>query len=156
MLVRSTDGSYFATGAMEYNEAPETATSTQIILQVYIGGVLTEACVDTNSKYVICPPDTAAAIGFNPDEAEFGGKIHEINIGGHLVKGRIHKVQIQFEADEGEGNGLLVSAFAFIVDADEDDSGIYVDEIPSSIGFTGCLESICFAVDGNRRIFYFG
>jgi hypothetical protein len=155
MLVRSTDGTDFATGAMAYNEAPEIATSTQVILQVYIGGLLTEAFVDTNSQYVICTPDTAEAIGFNPEEAEFEGEIQEIRIAGHLVRGRVYKVEVQFNADEDKGRSILVNAFAFVID-DEDDSLIFVDEIPSSIGFTGCLESICFAIDGGRRLFYFG
>jgi hypothetical protein len=156
MLVRNSDGTLFATGAMTYNADPELVTSTQIVLQVYIGGLLTEAFVDTNSQYVICTPDTADAIGFDPDKAEFNGEIQEIRVGGELVKGRVYKVEVRFEPDENKGRGVGVNAFAFVVDEEEDRSHFFVDEIPSSIGFTGCLESICFAVDGNRRLFYFG
>lgn len=156
MLVRRADGTEFTRGAMTYNDAPEIAISTQIILQVYIEGLLTEALIDTNSQYVICTRDIAEAIGFNPDQAEFDGKILEISIAGQSVKGRVHKVQVQFDADQDQGRGLLMSAFAFVVDEEEDTSNLFTDEIPSSIGFTGCLESMCFAIEGNRRLFYFG
>ena len=139
-----------------YNDDPDLATATQVVLQVYIGGFLTDALVDTNSQYVICTPDIAEAIGFDPDKAEFDGKIQEIRIAGHLVRGRVHKVEVWFEPDEDKGSGIRVNAFAFVVDEEEDRSSIFIDEIPSSIGFTGCLESVCFAVDGNRRLFYFG
>jgi hypothetical protein len=63
MLVRSVDDSTFASGVVAYNDALETALSTRIILQVEIGGLLTEAFVDTDSQYVICTLELAEAIG---------------------------------------------------------------------------------------------
>lgn len=151
MLVRSIDGTEFAIGAVTYNDTPETVTSSRIILQVKIGGFLTDAFVDTDSQYVVCTPEVAEAIGLNPADAIFEA---DTRIGRIPVSGRVHLVEIQFDADQGKGESLSLQAFAFVVD---DDALLFVDELPSSsIGFTGCLESVCFAIDGGRRLFYFG
>ncbi len=134
-----------------YNDAPEIATSSRIILQVQIGDLLTEAYVDTNSQYVVCTPDVAEAIGLDPADAIFEDTIR---ISGVPVTGKIHGIDFYFLADEDKGESLSLRAFAFVVDMD---APLFVDELPSSsIGFTGCLESVCFAIDGGRRLFYFG
>ncbi len=151
MLLRTTDESVFATGAVTYNDTPELALSTQVVLQVEIGGLLTEAFVDTDSQYVVLTPDLSDAIGLNPEDAFFDDRIR---ISGILVNGRVHPVEVHLLADEGKGESLSLQAYAFVVD---EDAPIFTNDLPSSsIGFTGCLESVCFAIDGGRRLFYFG
>jgi hypothetical protein len=146
MLLRFPDGSSFATGSSQYNNAPGTELSSRIILDVVIGGQLTTAVADTGIPCSLCSPDFADYLGLGAGQKETA------NLLGTDVKGDIHDIDLTFVADAGRPLGLVVP---MMVPAD------FQSVIPelafrSHLGMEGCLNSITFAVDFAHQTFYFG
>ncbi len=65
--------------------------------------------------------------------------------------GYLHRLNMAFEATQGESLSLV--ATAFVPDPEWEESW---GETPSFIGLTGCLERLRFAVDPGSDAFYFG
>jgi hypothetical protein len=150
MLLTSSDGLSFATGATayDYHSVSGSDTSDRIILKVQIEGQSTEAVVDTGAPFVVCSPDLARLIGFDSSSALYP---HKILIRGSWVQGSIHRVSLTIPASEG--NSISLEVTAFVPDPDEE---MLKGNFPSFISLFGCLERLRFAVDPSDTMFYFG
>lgn len=143
-------GENFAVGAIPYSYRPENPNLSipKLYLQVQIEGQEIEALVDTGAQFFICPSDKANYL--NLDENHAIGQ-ETLNIRGNRITGALHRVVLTFQADEGEGLSLEVTAFVPTV-AEEYGLG----DIPCFLGMFCCLERLRFAIDPSTETFYFG
>lgn len=150
MSLNFADGTPFATGVVGYDSRPATVreTASRIFLQVEIEGEMTEAALDTGGVYFICNPSIANHLGLDVRDA-LEEKI--VNIRGSSVVGNLHRVNITFFADEGQG--VEVDVTAFIPNDTREERWA---ELPCFLGWQGCLERLRFAVDPTKEQFYFG
>lgn len=149
MLLRFAGGEPFATGAAEYSVPASGSAAMRITLQVEIEERPTTAIVDTGSPFMVCHPELAEEIGFNPDEAL---EVEEILYRNEWVKGGMYRASLVILADEGRS--LYVNASVLVPDPKQ---GFVDDFFPASfLGMKNCLESIRFAVDPSSTTFYFG
>lgn len=150
MLLLFPDQSPFASGVAEYdyNPLPDSDTSARLILYVKVEGHATSAILDTGAPFLVCSPDLADDLGFDPQSA-LGP--HRMSIRGITVRGRLHRVNLVLPASTGDNLPLEVTAF--VPNAEERQMGHI---FPSFLGMYGCLERIRFAVDPFSNKFYFG
>ena len=149
MLLSFADGKPFATGSIGYNYiSAENDISSRIQLQIEIEGILTTAVVDTGAPYLICAPSIADMLQLEPAMA-----IEQLSlrIRGLSIDGNTYRMSVSFRADDGES--LYVDATVFVPDLTEQPDW---DNLPSFIGYMGCLERMCFAVDPTAETFFFG
>ncbi len=153
MTLRFADDEPFTAGATEYYysaSTPSRQTADRMTLLVEIEEQEVEAIIDTGACYLICHPELARAINFDPGESI---PTENMNIRGLSVKGELYGTNLCFLADEG--NNLSIEATAFVpTERMQDD---VANRLPKSfLGLVGCLERVRFAVDPFNRIFYFG
>jgi hypothetical protein len=144
------DGEPFATGFSEYAYIPATEGENlpRILLPVAISGISTSAVMDTGAPYVVCAPVMARNIDLKPETSL--GAIRLL-VRGYSVAGRLHRLNVSFEALQGES--LTVDATVFVPDAEWEEIW---GNLPPFIGLSGCLERMRFAVDPGSDTFYFG
>ena len=152
MTLTLTDGELFATGATAYQYRPATAheTTPRIILEVEIDGILTtEAVVDTGGIYLVCRPQIARLLHVETAEAMSGPL--SILLRGVVVHGRLYRLNLTLLAQEGDN--LVIQATAFIPEPSEEEQW---GDLPSILGFYGCLERARVALDPRTETFFFG
>lgn len=150
MLLLFPDQSPFAAGSAEYdyNPLPGSDTSARIILYVKVEGRATSAILDTGAPFLVCSPDLADNLGFDPQNAL---SHHRMNIRGLTIRGTLHRVNLMLPASDGDDLPLEVTAF--LPNPEEKQMGY---TFPSFLGMYGCLERVRFAVDPFSNKFYFG
>lgn len=75
-----------------------------------------------------------------------------VGIRGSNVRGRLHRVNLKFLAEEGQSLTLEVTA---LIPKDTREER-WVSELPCFLGLHGCLERLRFAVEPYTETFYFG
>ncbi|MHC1773151.1 MAG: retropepsin-like aspartic protease [Flexilinea sp.] len=144
------DRQQFATGLATYlyQPATENETTPRICIRVSFEGVPTLAMVDTGAPYTILNPQIAEKIGLDLQSGILFDKLYFRN---DFFGGYLHRLQIQFIAEEGEG--VLVEATVFVPKLEP-----YQERtnFPSLIGLNSCLERLRFAIDPSADHFYFG
>lgn len=143
------DGKPFVTGVqsnVSYAPTP-TEPKARLVLRVAIEGITTQAMVDTGGLYLFCMPAIADALNLDTDQA-LGAQI--ILFRDERVRGTLHRLTLTLLAEEGED--MQIDTTAFVPDASYEG----VPELPSILGFHGCLERIRFAFDPHTDTFYFG
>jgi hypothetical protein len=151
MTLTLPDGQPFATGATAYHYRPATAqeTTPRLVLEVAIDGLVTQAMVDTGGLYLVCHPGLATQLHLEPTEAISGPRT--LLFRGVLVQGRLYRLTLTLLAQAGDD--LTVQATAFVPEPQEEESW---GDLPSILGFYGCLERVRFAVDPRTETFFFG
>lgn len=149
MLLKFANNEPFATGAIAYRIPQQGADAARITIGVEIEENLTEAIIDTGAPYIVCSPWLARLINLDPDRVR--EKI-TMRIRGYKIEGVLYRLRLSLLADEGEP--LAIEAPAFIPDSMQEFTEGFLPR--SFIGLSACLESICFAIDPNRELFYFG
>ena len=151
MALQFSDGDIFTTSSATYQYRPATAheTTPRLILDVIIEGIATEAMVDTGGIYLLCNPPLANQLNLASTDA-ISDQV-SILFRGVLVQGRLHRVHISIPADEGDD--VSFEATAFVPEGYENEQW---GDLPSILGFHGCLERIRMATDPVSETFYFG
>jgi hypothetical protein len=152
MTLNLTNGDAFTTGALSFSCVPipdREDVTPRIIFEVEIEGETEQAVLDTGAPYLVCSPDIAQRIQFDPANAL---DAEVILIHGTRVTGRIHRARIVIVPEEG--TGVDFEATAFVPDPDQ---GLPPELLPLSfLGFFGCLERIRLGLDPLTEMFYFG
>ena len=149
MLLQFTDGQSFAQGCCGflYRPATEQETTPRIILTVQIGGIETQAVVDTGGVYLVCDPEMADGLHLDPS---YGVGSASLLIRGQTVSGTLYRLPLALVPQEGRGLEVEVTAFVPRLQPNESWN------LPSFMGLSGCLERLRFAVDPATDTFYFG
>ena len=149
-LLSFSNGELFAIGAIQYLYQPATfgETTPRILLRVIVEGIPVIAIVDTGAPYVLCSPLVARRLRI---DRTFALGTERILIRGVWITGRLHRMHLQFRAEEGDN--LDIDVTAFVPDPEWEEGW---DDLPFFIGLSGCLERMRFAFDPNNDMFYFG
>jgi hypothetical protein len=147
-MLRLGDNEVFATGVCPYEDQhpKDPPGNARIVISVEIGGLSTQAAVDTGGAFFILDPELAAIIPCQFDPVER----HMIKFRGNDVWGSLSRCQITLQAVAGSSHQVEVTAF--IPEWDETSPWRH----PSMLGLSGCLEVLRFAVDPSTNRFYFG
>lgn len=150
-LLSFPDGEPFVTGRAdcEIGPAGPDEISNRIILRVEIGGINTNAVLDTGSPYVVCSPELLNILELSPSDSI--DKIPSFSIRGRRYSGYVYPLVVSFPASDGET--LDVEASVFVPDMNRPEEW---GSLPMFIGLTGCLERMRFAFDAEGPDFYFG
>lgn len=149
-MLQFSSGQAFSTGMVTYTYRPvtEQETSPRIFLRVSIEGIETDAFLDTGAPFVVCKPEIAEVLGFDPASGE---PLEKFNIRDSRLDGHLHRMNITLLAEQGAP--LSVEATVFVPDLmPHQDWGNF----PAVLGMGGFLERIRFAVDPSQDQFYFG
>lgn len=148
-MLRHDDGRPFARGAVPIAIRPAGSeqTSLRIHVPVLVEGLQTEAMVDTGGVYLVLDPDLASGLALRPEEALDRVRLH---IRGNRWVGDLFRLSVVFPGSQGEAVTVEATAFIPRLAAEERWPG------GSVLGFAGCLERLCFAVDPGANMFYFG
>ena len=151
MAFRFPNGQVFTTSATSYAYRPATSheTTPRVILDIAIEGIPTEAMVDTGGIYLLCHPQLAVQLRLDVTDAM--SEVVSILFRGVLVQGRLYRLNVTLLADEGDD--VPFQATAFVPERYEAEQW---GELPSILGFYGCLERIRIAIDPVTDTFYFG
>jgi hypothetical protein len=153
MLLWHIDGTEFAQGAASYFYRPASAkeTSDRILVNIELDGQSTTAVVDTAGHWLVCDPEIAASIAFDPNYALAKS---ELEVRGRRLIGQLYRVNLKLVATSGRDLTIEVTTFVPTGHSET----IWVEELklPTFLGMTGCLEGLRFAVDPFEEVFYFG
>jgi hypothetical protein len=143
------NGEPFTTSATTYQHRPATVYEThpRLILRVAFEGMVTLAMVDTGGVYLFCHPSIARAIGF---DASAGLGLQTLIFRQERVQSTLHRATLTLLADEGDH--LLIETTAFVPEASYDG----LSDMPSILGWHGCLDRFRFGIDPMTDTFYFG
>ena len=142
MALHFPDREVFTTNSAAYQYRPATPheTTPRVVIDVVIEGLPTEAMVDTGGIYLLCHPQLANQLSLDTSDAISG--ILSILFRGVLVQGRLYRLHVTLPADEGDD--VPFEATAFVPEHDEEEQW---GDLPSILGFHGCLERIRMATD---------
>lgn len=142
------DRTVFASGVCPYEDVhPKDPPGNQrIVIQVQVGGLTTQAALDTGGAYFILDPQLADVM---PEQFYPVGP-HIVNIRGVDYPGTLNRCRVTLLATDG--HSYEVDVTAFIPQWEDDGQWRY----PSIMGLSGCLDVVRFAVDPGRNQFYFG
>ena len=143
------DGQPFTTGSTVYQHRPATVyeTAPRLILRVAIEGLVTHAMVDTGGVYLFCHPTVANQLGLDGSQ---GLGLQTLIFRQERVQGALHRVTLTLLADEGQD--MSIETTAFVPEPSYDG----ISEMPSIMGWHGCLDRFRFSVDPVTDTFYFG
>ena len=141
---------FAATGAISYQDRPATPqeNTPQVVLEIAIEGIVAEAIVDTGGVYLLCHPRLARQLDMDASQAV--SPVIELLFRGAFLQGRLHRMSLTLLAEVGENLGFEATAFV----PEQDEEGW--SDMPSILGFYGCLERIRMAIDPVTETFYFG
>lgn len=149
MLLHFEDGQPFSQGACALSCRPirENDDSLRIVVPAKIEGREVQAVIDTGGVYLCCDQETAQGLRPRLDPAQgIPTKLHVAGIG--KCPGHLHDLALTLVAEQGTGIELEVTAFV----PDQDTTW----NLPAMLGFQGCLERLCFAIDLKTDTFHFG
>ncbi len=143
------NGQPFATSAAAYQYRPATVHETipRLILRVAIEGLVTHAMVDTGGVYLFCHPIIASELAFDATE---GLGLQTLIFRQERVQGTLHRVTLTLLADEGDN--MPIETTAFVPEASYEG----ISDMPSILGWHGCLDRFRFGIDPVTDTFYFG
>jgi hypothetical protein len=149
MVLQFADGRPFATGACPYRDEADADRegTARIVVAVSIGGIQTQAVVDTGGVYFICDPGIADLVDLK-SSASFD--TDKVSIRGWVYEGALHRIMMALSAEQGESYELQVTAFVPQLALGQEWPRL------SFLGLRGCLEFFRFAVDPGANAFYFG
>lgn len=118
--------------------------TAKIYVRLLVGDIRVPvtAQVDTGAAWSILDPETAQSL----DLLDSDGAVTVLETRFGRMKGHLVRIPVQFVADEGE---LLDTEGTFFISPDWP-PGI------TFLGYSGLLDSICFALDPQANHFYFG
>jgi hypothetical protein len=142
------NGQNFTTGLCRFEDdlAGNPSENSKLYIPVKIGDLPNEffAMVDTGAPYCIFQAEILEALGYTYDPT------CEITINTRMgdIKGSIETIRLTLLAQEGDS---LEVESAFLVP----------QFMPPSwpcnfIGYVGCLQRFCFAIDPSHNLFHFG
>jgi len=142
---------FAVTGATSYQYRPATPqeNTPRVVLAIAIEGIVTEAIVDTGGVYLLCHPRLARQL--DRDASQAVSPVIELLFRGVFLQGRLHRLFLTLLAEVGENLGF--EATAFVPEPHEEEGW---SDMPSILGFYGCLERIRMAIDPVTETFYFG
>jgi len=120
-----------------------------VVLEIAIEGIVVEAIVDTGGVYLLCHPRLARQLDIDASQAV--SPVIELLFRGVFLQGRLHRLSLTLLAEAGENLGF--EATAFVPEQYEEEGW---GDMPSILGFYGCLERIRMAIDPVTETFYFG
>ena len=97
----------------------------------------------------MCHPRLATQLHLEPAEAISGPRA--LLFRGVLVHGRLYRLTLTLLAQAGDD--VVLQATAFVPEPQEEESR---GDLPSILGFYGCLERVRFAIDPRTETFFFG
>lgn len=149
MALRFEDGQPFSQGACTYLDRPATAEerTPRILVPVRIEGIETQAMLDTGGVYLICDPQIADVLDLDPSA---GLETDPVRIRGITVAGILHRLSLTLLDDGGHSLEQEVTVFVPNLPPYE------VWDLPSIMGWMGCLERLRFAIDPATDMFHFG
>lgn len=115
---------------------------TRLMIPIRIGDITTDAVLDTGGAYLIIHPELAAELSLDPDD---GIGISRLSIRGTTIEGVLHRHAVTIPATAGAS--LTFEATMFVPSH---------WELPSYLGWHGCLERFRIAVDPVSEIVFFG
>jgi len=147
-MLRFPDGCCFSQGACTflYRPATDRDVSPRIIVPVVIETIETLAIVDTGGVYLVCDPQLAEGMNFDPSERLYAVKL---NIRGRVLRGDVYRVSLTLKAEDGHGSEIEATAFVPRLGPGQ------IWPWPSFMGLQGCLERLRFAIDPGTNTFYF-
>lgn len=147
-MLRLVDDVVFATGVCPYKDQhpKDPPGNTRIVIAVEIGGVSTQAAIDTGGAFFILDPELAPSVSCELDP--IGNS--KINMRGRDLTGVLNRCWITLRATAGRSHQVEVTVFV----PDWDETRPW--QAPSILGLSGCLEAFRFAVDPSANQFYFG
>jgi hypothetical protein len=142
---------FAVTGATSYQYRPATPqeNTPRVVLEVAVAGIMAEAMVDTGGVYLLCHPRLARQLDIDASQAV--SPVIELLFRGVFLQGQLHRLPLTLLAEEGEN--LAFEATAFVPEQHEEEGW---SDMPSILGFYGCLERIRMAIDPVTETFYFG
>lgn len=151
MLLQFTGGTLFATGATPYAYRPVTdrESAPRVILSIRLGEIETSAFLDTGGVYLLCAPQLARRLGFDPQD---GIPAPPLQLGRGRFDGALHRVGLTFIAVDGDDLSIDSTMFVPLLKPGEQ----WPEDFPCILGMQGCLERLRFAVDPTDDTFYFG
>jgi predicted aspartyl protease len=140
----------FATGVSTYEDwYPGEQAHPRVVLTVAVEErFLIQAVVDTGAPWCILDPEVAQQVGVSPENGYAAGR--PLLMRGFRYAGRIHRLSIGLR-NEVEGDDLQIEATVFVPEIHQGESWKH----PNSLGLSGLLERIRFAVDPADNAFYF-
>jgi predicted aspartyl protease len=137
-------GEVFATGECRcrLGTAASGDVLTRLLVPLDLGEITTEAVIDTGGAYLILDPEIAAVVGLDPTNALSSARIA---VRGRLIDGTLHRLSAKLPAMAGES---LVFEPTVFVPASWD--------LPTYLGWHGCLERVRIAVDPVSETLFFG
>lgn len=148
-MLRHDDGRPFARGAVPIAIRPAGSeqTSLRIHVPVLVEGLQTEAMVDTGGVYLVLDPELATGLGLEPRDALESVRLL---MRGSSCEGDLFRLSVAFAGIQDDAVEVEATAFIPRVAAGER------WPLGTVLGFAGCLERLCFAVDPGANMFYFG
>ena len=108
-MLHTSQNEIFASGRAlyQYQSYPPGSGNQRILINIKVEGNNTTAVLDTGGLYLILDPGLAELIGLAPeygllDQTEEGQKKPLINIRGTDIRGVLHRVTLNFPAEEGQ------------------------------------------------------
>ena len=143
------DGTPFAGGLCSYTNRSATPEErlTRLFIRVSIEDQPTSALLDTGGAYLILNPEIAEAIELSSEDAV--GTDHLV-IRGVTVTGELHRIALTLMSDQGENVQVEVTAFVPTLSLHT------IWDLPTYLGWHGCLERCRLAIDPATEEFYFG
>ena len=143
------DGQSFSQGSCTYlyRPATEEGKTPRILVPVQIEGIETQAMLDTGGVYLICDPQIADLCDLDPST---GLETDSVKSRGNRVAGILHRLSLTLLDEEGQSLELEVTAFVPNLPPYQ------LWDLPSIMGWMGCLERLRFAVYPVADMFHFG
>jgi hypothetical protein len=139
----------FAQGVVQYIDTYPAQQHSRIFIPVAFGDLPpTLAMVDTGSPWCILSPEEAHALDLDL-VGDFLEDTKNILSGGE-VKGKLYRVPVSLEAEEGAGITVMATVFIPVLMPYQE------WHYPNFLGLSGFLEKTRFAVDPENNLFYFG
>jgi Aspartyl protease len=148
-MLRLTDEPFF-TGSCPYRNQTATPQErlTRLFITVQVEDQPTDAVLDTGGAYLMLHPEIAESLGLHPESALGTDTLH---VRGLTVTGHLHRVDLTLAADEDEGESVRISVTTFVPAL----TPHTLWDLPTYLGWHGCLERFRFAVDPSQDRFYF-
>jgi hypothetical protein len=137
-------GEPFATGECRcrLGEARPGERLTRLLIPIRLGDITTDAVLDTGGAYLILHPELAAEIGLSSDD---GLSVERLSIRGNSHEGVLHRYPVTLPATTGDA--LTFDATVFVPSE---------WDLPTYMGWHGCLERLRIAVDPAAETLFFG
>ncbi|HEV7589055.1 MAG TPA: retropepsin-like aspartic protease [Longimicrobium sp.] len=137
-------GEPFATGECRcrLGEARSGDLLTRLLIPIRLGEITTDAVLDTGGAYLILHPELAAELGL---DRESGLSIERVSVRGNAIDGVLHRFPVTIPATSGDT--LTFEATVFVPSH---------WDLPTYMGWHGCLERLRIAVDPTAETLFFG